>query len=915
MFDLHRHDEFSTFDGFGKPLELAQLAKNLGHNALCTTNHGNTNGLIQTYKACKETGIKAVLGVEGYFLPKYAEQQRGYHLILIAKNLQGYQNLNRIQYAGEKQKYYNPIWDFKMLKKYNDGLICSTACVAGYLSQCIINNKLNLAEKFLLKMKEIFNDDFYIEIQPYKIDDKKTQEKVNVESIKLAQKLNIKCILTSDSHRGAKKDFDTYLKMHEVSGHDLKWIEDTYKERYMPLVGELETRFKKMHKNDFTKSELDKMANDFMYNLDCIYDKCESNYLDALPLLLPKLTNDKDANKKMLINNVKNGLKERKKYNKEYIKRAKEELDVIIYHDFVDYFLMVADYVNWSKEQGIVVGAGRGSVCNSIVAYALGITEVDSIKLQLDFRRFLRKDKKKLPDVDLDFETKRRGEVINYLCTKYKGKAARICSYGLYKIDNLINDLAKVCGLQTDKTVDKTMANTNKTTIAEIKKLCRSYLDESEHLKTEEFLNDANVKYYNKMYDNIMLHFSKMYLKVRYIGTHAAGVAITGGNILDYTALRIDNKTGDIYTNYDLEDIENINVIKFDILGLRTMESIGELRKSTGVTCNYDDIINDEALYKDFREGKTDGIFQLEKNAAKNILAKIECDCFNDVVAASSMNRPAPLKAKMPEAYAVNKKNIEQAKKSKYWQYTSDSYGTIIYQEQLMLICTQIGQMSWGDADKVLKLMKHGEADALRQLEKDKKENGISLKEKFIGGAIKTGLTEKEATELFNGMLTYSFVKGHGSGYSLISMEEMYYKHYYPVQYWYCKLKYAGNETMYNSFCAKAVADNCLIFLPHVNLSTVKTRLRKIDGEYVLQQGLSDIKNVGEKAVEYIIQERKKGIFPCFDNFYDRCKSRTVTTRVIDTLLEQGALEFNKKVYLKRVTMYNSSLYSRALRS
>lgn len=915
MFDLHRHDEFSTFDGFGKPLELAQLAKNLGHNALCTTNHGNTNGLIQTYKACKEVNLKAILGVEGYFLPKYVEQQRGYHLILIAKNLQGYQNLNRIQYEGEKQKYYNPIWDLEFLEKYHDGLICSTACIAGYLSQCIINNNFNMAEKFLLKMKKIFKDDFYIEIQPYKIDDKQTQEKVNFESIKLAQKLNIKCILTSDSHRGAKEDFDTYLKMHEISGHDLTWIEETYKERYMPRLGELEARFKKMHKDDFAKNELVKMTNEFMYNLDCIYNKCEDNYLDSLPLLLPELTDNKSENKKILIDNVKNGLKKRNKYNKEYIKRAKEELDVIIYHDFVDYFLMVADYVNWSKKHDIVVGPGRGSVCNSIVAYALGITEVDSIKLQLDFRRFLRKDKKKFPDIDLDFETKRRREVIEYLCTKYKGKAARICSYGLYKIDNLINDLAKVCGLQTDKTVDKITVNANKMIIADIKKICRSYLDESEHLMTEDFLNDANVKIYNKMYDNIMLHFSKMYLKVRYIGTHAAGVAITGGNILDYTALRIDSKTGDIYTNYDLEDIEAINVIKFDILGLRTMESIGDLRKSTGITVKYDDILKDNALYKDFREGKTDGIFQLEKNAAKNILAEINCDCFNDVVAASSMNRPGPLKAKMPETYARNKKNIEQAKQSKYWKYTSDSYGTIIYQEQLMLICTQIGQMSWNDADKVLKLMKHGEADALRQLEKDKKENGISLKEKFIGGAIETGLTESEATELFNGMLTYSFVKGHGSGYSLISLEEMYYKHYYPVQYWYCKLKYAQNETMYNSFCAKAVADNCLIFLPHINLSTVKTRLRKIDNEYVLQQGLSDIKNVGDKAVEYIIQERKKGIFTSYDNFYDRCKSRTVTTRVIQTLLEQGALEFDKRVYLKRVTMYNSSLYSRALRN
>ena len=209
MVDLHRHDEFSTFDGFGKATELAELAKELGHTAFSTTNHGNTNGLIKTYEACKKVGIKPILGVEGYFLPKWKEKTRGYHLILIAKNLKGYGNLNRIQYEGEKQKYFNPIWDFKLLEKYHEGLICTTACVAGYLAQCIIKNKLDLAEKFLLKLKSIFKDDLYIEVQPYRISEKGVQEKINMQSILLGEKLGIKCILTSDSHRGRKEDFDT----------------------------------------------------------------------------------------------------------------------------------------------------------------------------------------------------------------------------------------------------------------------------------------------------------------------------------------------------------------------------------------------------------------------------------------------------------------------------------------------------------------------------------------------------------------------------------------------------------------------------------------------------------------------------------------------------------------------------------
>lgn len=903
--DLHRHDEFSTFDGFGKAVELAQLAKDKGHTFLGTSNHGNTNGLIQTYKACMDVGIKPILGVEGYFLPRYKEKERGYHLCLFAKDLQGYRNLNEIQYEGEKQKYYNPIWDFELLEKHKDGLICTSACVASYSAQCVLKGDMQKAEKYLKKMQSIFEDDFYIEIQPYKISDDGAQEKINVELIKLAGKLGIKCILTSDSHRGSKEDLETYLKMHEIAGHSNEWVMGTYAERYMPDKNEMEKRFCKMHKDDFKNVKA--IAIEMQSNLKELETKVEYDILSQLELKLPKLDSNSD---KILIDKIKAGLKERGKYNKKYLSRAKEEYEVIKYHGFSDYFLIVADYVNWSKDKGIAVGPGRGSVCNSIVAYALKITDVDSIMFGLDFRRFLRKDKKKFPDIDLDFETSRRYEVIQYLCNKYKGHAARICSYGLYKIDNLINDLAKVCGLPTDKDIDEEEKKANKQVISDIKKIVKSYLDDSGQLKKEKFLEDTQVKYYNKVYDNILLHFSKLYLKVRYIGTHAAGVAITGGNILDYVALRID-KAGDIYTNYDLTDIEDINVIKFDILGLKTMESIANLRKQTGDIANYDDIVVDDNLLKELKEGRCDGIFQLESNTVKEILKKINCDCFMDVVAATSMNRPGPLKLKMPEAYAENKMNVEEAKQSKYWQYTQDSYGTIIYQEQLQQICVYIGKMSWSDADKMLKLMKHGEEQARITLEKEKAK-GDDLESKFKSGAIESGLTEEEANQLFDNMLVYSFVKGHGTGYSLISMEEMYYKYYYPTEYWYSKLKFAGNDVDFDKFCSKAVCDGAVVFLPHVNYSTVKTRLRKVDGELCLQQGLADMKNVGEKAAEFIAEERaKNGIFIDFDDFYDRCKSRVVTSRVIDTLKVNGALEFNKSIYIKRVTKYNSALYMR----
>ena len=914
MVDLHRHDEFSTFDGFGKARELAEIAKELGHTSLGTSNHGNTNGLVKTYEACEEVGIKPILGVEGYFLPKYKPQTRGYHLCLFAKNLKGYGNINTLQYLGEQQKYYNPIWDFDILAEHTDGVICTSACVASYSSQLILKGDEEKAKKYFKKMVQLFGEDFYIEIQPYSISDPGVQEKLNVELIKIARELHIKCILTSDSHRGRKEDLSSYMKMHEIAGHNKMDIKATYSERYMPSEADIVERFVDMHSADFTSQTARKMAWKMINNLEEIEAKVENNILAALPLELPKLEGEDSYS--ILLRDVKQGLRDRGKYNKEYIERCKDELDVIKHHGFSDYFLIVADYVKWAKAQGIAVGPGRGSVCNSLVAYALKITEVDSLLFELDFRRFLRKDKKKFPDIDLDFETSRRAEVLEYLVKKYDGHAARICSYGLYKVDNLINDLAKVCGLDTSKDVEDEQRNVNKAEIASIKNLINTYVNNKEDLYSNlsGLDKDKMAEYYNKRYDGIITHFTKLYEKVRFIGTHAAGVAITGGNLLDYVAIKID-KDGNIFTNYDLQDLEGLNVIKFDILGLKTMESLSELRKSTGIVVDYDTVVNDEKLLEQFGLGNCDGVFQFDAKAARGILMDIKADCFSDVVAASSMNRPGPLIAHIPQIYAANKFDSEEAKRSIFYKYTEESYGTIIYQEQLQHICINIGGLTWGDADKVMKMMKSQKnSSGLVGKSKDLyNKDETELENKFTLGAMEHGMTEEEARSLFEKVIAYTFNKGHALGYSLISMEEMYYKVYFTEHYWFSKLKYAKDEEEYTKFCCKAAKDGVVMFLPHVNYSHPGARIRKVEGEPAIQQGLSEIKNVGAKAAQFILDERKAhGIFTSYDNFYDRCKSRVVTSRVIDTLQEMGALDFDKKLYHKKVRHYNSALYSRA---
>lgn len=398
FFDLHRHTEYSLFDGFGKSINLAKHAKELGYKALGISDHGTISGLIKHYQACNEVGIKPVMGCEIYFQPKFNKenpQRKSYHLNLFVKNLQGYKNLCHIMTeANTKQFYYKPIVDFKLLEKYSDGLICTTACIASATSQAILNGHRSTAERLLDKFKEIFKEDLYVEIQPYKIDAQGTQQRTDYELMGMAKRKKIKCILTSDSHFGSKEDFDTYCKMHEIGKTTLD-VKNTYGERYMPTEYEITERFAKIYKKKFKRPM--ELAERFADNMKEIYNKVEDNILDGLELELPKISED---GAKQLETLTKQGLKKRNKWCKEYWQRCKEELEVINYHGFADYFLIVRDYITWAKENGIETGKGRGSVCNCLVAYAVGITEVDSIKYNLDFSRFMRKEKKSLPKLN-----------------------------------------------------------------------------------------------------------------------------------------------------------------------------------------------------------------------------------------------------------------------------------------------------------------------------------------------------------------------------------------------------------------------------------------------------------------------------------------------------------------------------------
>ena len=903
FFDLHRHTEYSLFDGFGKSINLAKRAKELGYKALGISDHGTISGLIKHYQACNEVGIKPVMGCEIYFQPKFNKensQRKSYHLNLFVKNLQGYKNLCHIMTeANTKQFYYKPIVDFKLLEKYSDGLICTTACIASATSQAILNGHRSTAERLLDKFKEIFKEDLYVEIQPYKIDAQGTQQRTDYELMGMAKRKHIKCILTSDSHFGSKEDFDTYCKMHEIGKTTLD-VKRTYSERYMPTEYEITERFANIYKKKFKRPM--ELAERFVDNMKEIYNKVEDNILDGLELELPKISDD---GAKQLETLTKQGLKNRNKWNKEYWKRCKEELEVINYHGFADYFLIVRDYITWAKENGIETGKGRGSVCNCLVAYAVGITEVDSIKYNLDFSRFMRKEKKTLPDIDLDFERDRRQEVIDYVINKYPNKAIQICSYGMYGVDNLVNDLASVCNLKTTKDVDWFEADENKKVIAEIKSYIKGFIVDDE-LNMSNLLNGYRTEEFNEKYDNIIKHFSKLYGKIKYLGKHAAGVAVVGTDISDYTCIIMrDRKTGALSSCFDKDDLEHINCVKFDMLGLKTMSEMRELREKTGHTITEEDEESKEVI-EGFREGRTDGIFQMEKSAPKKILDMIQCDCVNDIIAVNALNRPAPLQLHMHETYAHNKLSDNVDKNTPYYKYTQETYGTMLYQEQTVEVAQKVGHLTQQQSFDMLKIMKKAEnltkpeyVPIIEQMKKD-----------FYRGCRQEGLTKEQTNSIWASMLIYGFNKGHSTGYALISIDQMYYKVHYPTQFWYVKMKYADNDADIFKYSQFAVKDGAVVMLPHVNYSA-KTSLRKMDGEDVIQQGLSIIKGIGEKAAETIQEERKKGVFKSYDDFYDRCKGRSVTKGVIKTLKEQGALEFNKNKYMSRVVKYNSTLMAR----
>lgn len=859
---LHRHDEYSLFDGIGTSLQAAKYVAEIEQPALAITNHGNVCGIIDHFNNCREQGIKPIIGIEGYFVPslkKQKEKQSNYHLTILAKDDKGYQNLMQlVTQSNSEGFYYRPRFDFSMLEEFKEGLVVLSGCQAGFIAKMLYNDRHDLALKAAKRFKKLFGDDFYIEVQPHNINDQQTFNKLLID---FAEKVGLKVVMTSDAHYIRKEDYKTQCIMRAF-----KDSYGGYPEAYLLTAKEALEMWRKYHGFGNPKEYIRRTLE--------IADKCDVK-LD-FGNLMPKIDFGIDSKKK-LKQIALEGLRKKNKYTDEYITKLNKELKVIFDKGFEDYFLICWDIINWAKNNGIATDFGRGSVGGSLLAYAIGITQVDPLIHGTVFERFLRPDKTETPDIDIDFEKRYRDKVIEYIHQRFQERSAPIVAYGLYKIKNLMNDLCKYFNVEKD---DKEII---------LKHIQNIYIEEPKEIDFTELMKDKQLLKFNHKYDNILLHFAKLYGQIRYFGKHASGVAICGKKLDKYVALMRSHNS--LVTSFNLKEVQKLGILKMDILGLETASVVAMTEELTGVKFS-ETMLNDKATIRQFQFGNTDGIFQFEKQGAKELLRRVKPESFKELVAVNALNRPAPIKLGVVDAY-IDAKNGNIDKKSLWYKYTKETYGTIIYQEQVMKICRGLAGMDWGDADKIMKSLRKSDVD----------ENDPLFK-KFVEGAVNNGVKREVAEELYDNMTKYLFNKAHATAYTLLSFYTMWLMVHYPLEYICSLLSLESMDDKIRLYQGLAISKGIIVLPPHVN-GSANFSITEFEGEKVIQAGLSSIKGIGQKVAEEIIA---RGPYNCVELVEQRVPKRFFNSRVKDILLKSGALEFDQGKYNDLIVEYNSML-------
>jgi DNA polymerase-3 subunit alpha len=866
---LHLHTEYSLLDGLNKINNLASRIKELGMDAVAITDHGNMYGVIEFYEKMKKEGIKPIIGAEIYIAPEGIENRNKdedrFHLLLLSKNLTGYKNLVKIiSKSFIEGFYYKPRVDYKILEEYHEGLIAMTACLQGEVPSKALKEGKENAKKSLYKYIDIFGkENVFLEVQDHGIPEEKTVVKILKE---ISQETGIPLVATNDAH---------YLRKEDAKAHDILLCVQTLSKVDDPERMRFQT-------NEFYVKSEEEMRETFkeipeaVDNTEKIKELCNLEF-DFFSYHLPHFTEnqeewDPEKNKKLLEELTFNGLRNIYKERLEEIeKRAKFELEVIENMGFTDYFLIVQDFINWAKKQGIPVGPGRGSGPASIVSYALGITGIDPIKYNLFFERFLNPSRISMPDFDIDFGDKDRDRVIEYVKNKYGADhVAQVATFGKMEARAVIRDVGRALAFSYGE-MDK------------IAKLIPMGASLNEAIET---VAELKQKSQDPTYKELFEIASKLEGVVRNFSTHAAGIVIGDKPLTEYLPLQTDKENA-VITQFDKDIIEHIGMLKIDFLGLKNLTIIKETLESLkkqGIEIDFEKIPEDDKeTFSMLKQGDSIGVFQLESSGMRKVLKGVQPESIEDLTAVVSLYRPGTIKAGGIEEY-IKRKN-DNAKVS-YPHPTlepilKNTYGIIVYQEQVMQIANTLAGYTMAEADLLRKAIGKKIPEIMK-----------AQRSTFVEKCLKNEVSKEVANKVFDLIeyfAGYGFNKSHAVSYATIAYRTAYLKAHYPKEYFTGILNsYIGNEDKLKETIFEIKTKGINMLKPDINASDT---FFKVEGD-AIRFGLLAIKNVGEKALLEITNEREKnGKFKSFKDFENRVQEIKVNKKVIESLIKSGCFD------------------------
>ena len=870
---LHVHTEYSLLDGAAKISELVAHAKANGMDAIAITDHGVMYGVIHFYKAALEQGIKPIIGCETYIATgsRFSKEKGdGYnHLVLLCKDNEGYKNLIKMVSYGFIDGYYRkPRIDLELLKKYNKGLIALSACLAGPIPRAILDQGYEKGKELALMYNDIMGEgNFYLELQDHGIPEQKT---VNQALIRISKETGIPLVCTNDTH---------YIKAEDAQAHDLllciqtgKTVNDTDRMRY--------------EGGQYYVKTPEEMAELFSYipeaveNTQKIADQCNVTFeFNKYKLPVFDVPDGKTAIE-YLTELCQNGLLRRygEKHDPALDKRLDYEIGVIKQMGFVDYFLIVWDFIRYAKENGISVGPGRGSAAGSITAYTLGITDIEPIQYDLFFERFLNPERVSMPDIDIDFCYERRQEVIEYVNRKYGADhVAQITTFGTLAARNAIRDVGRVLDIPYAD-VDKIA----KMVPEELKITIKKALDLNPDLRAV-YESDEQVHF---LIDMSM----KLEGLPRHSSTHAAGVVICDKPVMEYVPLSTND--GLITTQFNMTTCEELGLLKMDFLGLRTLtvikDAFAEINRGRETPLTVDDIdYSDPAVYAMIRQGKTTGVFQLESAGMQNFMKELAPACMEDIIAGISLYRPGPMDFIPKYITGKNNRNKIEYTHPALESILKPTYGCIVYQEQVMQIVRELAGYSLGRSDLVRRAMSKKKEEVMAK----ERHNFIYGIEGQVKGCLANGISEDVANEIFDEMTDfakYAFNKSHAAAYAVVAFRTAWLKTHYPVEFMAALLtSVMDNPKKISGYMEECRRMKIRLLPPDINESYGNF---SVSGSNI-RFALSAVKNVGRNNIDFLVKERTaNGKFISMTEFLDRMDTN-VNSRMIESLIYGGAFD------------------------